>query len=509
MYQAVLVDDESYIIEDLLSAIDWSGYNIDISFSTTSPLEALEYIRSHSVHLLITDVSMPQMTGIELIKAAKEANPLLTAIVLSAYNNFEYVRSAMRNGAENYLLKPLDPNDLMESISQFANNMQEREKISRSFGASILTFRSNFAEQWVKNLLSPNELSERATLLGINVDSDNYTVVIFNSPSADSVKMSEFYDMLLSSLVGNCMSTIYFESPQRLVCILSMVGPIRDLKKLVIEEAELKASLLSFPLFISIGSTVGFYTNVPESYTTAHTMLYLTYSTLPFFLYHQNLFGINKCLDDQFSPLSSNASFQTEDYITVARRVFTAASTSESAYHVCLLMIPYLLRKLTKEVIEIPQRFPTILSLLADLPKKGLTQKLYLDYSVNFIRECSNAILLSQNEFPFVDAVIKAVHDFSDKDISLKTLAIKLNMSPSYLGNMFKKQTGYYFNDYLAEARLKYAALLIETTDMKMKDIVDQVGFSSQTYFNRSFKRYFNVSPVAYRRNKKISTLTS
>ena len=109
--------------------------------------------------------------------------------------------------------------------------------------------------------------------------------------------------------------------------------------------------------------------------------------------------------------------------------------------------------------------------------------------------------------YPMVDAVIKTIHEFSDKDISLKTLAFKLNVTPSYLGTVFHQQTGYYFNDYLTDARLKYAAHLLEHTDMKIKDIVDKIGFSSQTYFNRSFKRYFDTSPISYRRDKKIGNL--
>ena len=114
---------------------------------------------------------------------------------------------------------------------------------------------------------------------------------------------------------------------------------------------------------------------------------------------------------------------------------------------------------------------------------------------------------MQQSMYPMVDAVIKNIHEFSDKDISLKTLASKLNVTPSYLGTVFHQQTGYYFNDYLTDARLKYAAHLLEHTDMKIKDIVDKIGFSSQTYFNRSFKRYFDTSPISYRREKKIGSL--
>ena len=116
--------------------------------------------------------------------------------------------------------------------------------------------------------------------------------------------------------------------------------------------------------------------------------------------------------------------------------------------------------------------------------------------------------LLQTATYPCVDAVINAVHEFSDKDISLKTLAAKLNMHPSYLGNIFHQQTGFYFNDYLNDERLKYAAGLLENSDMKLKDIVDKAGFSSQTYFNRLFKRRYGAPPNAYRRELRAKKLS-
>ena len=77
-------------------------------------------------------------------------------------------------------------------------------------------------------------------------------------------------------------------------------------------------------------------------------------------------------------------------------------------------------------------------------------------------------------------------------------------MHPSYLGSIFHQQTGYYFNDYLNEERLKYAAKLMEDNSVRLKDISDMAGFSSQTDFTRQFKKYFNQSPNTYRKNLKM-----
>ena len=85
MYQVVIVDDEPFVVERIKTAIDWSGYNFEICCAVTDPIIALQYIEKHSVQLLITDVSMPEMTGIELTKRAKAINPLMAVIVLSAF----------------------------------------------------------------------------------------------------------------------------------------------------------------------------------------------------------------------------------------------------------------------------------------------------------------------------------------------------------------------------------------------------------------------------------------
>ena len=105
MYRAVIVDDEPFVIDGLKDAIDWAGSNFEIVYSSTDPLSTLSFIKTNPVELLITDISMPHLSGLELIRQAKKANPLLTILILSAYDNFEYVRTALRNGARELSIK--------------------------------------------------------------------------------------------------------------------------------------------------------------------------------------------------------------------------------------------------------------------------------------------------------------------------------------------------------------------------------------------------------------------
>lgn len=206
MYQAVIVDDEPVIVSGIRDALDWEGFGFEIALATTSPATVLSFLSVHPVHLLITDISMPEMDGIALIREAKSLVPLLSVIVLSAYDNFDYVKGALRYGAENYLLKPLSSDELSDSIRNVVSHVKEREVLNMNYGGTMLTFRSTFVEQWLKNLLTPETLLERAGLLGINLEMDNYTAVIFSADNRDAASMSRFFDFLLSLLPGRFLA---------------------------------------------------------------------------------------------------------------------------------------------------------------------------------------------------------------------------------------------------------------------------------------------------------------
>lgn len=497
MYQAVIVDDEPVIVSGIRDALDWEEFGFEIALATTSPATVLSFLSVHPVHLLITDISMPEMDGIALIREAKSLVPLLSVIVLSAYDNFDYVKGALRYGAENYLLKPLSSDELSDSIRNVVSHVKEREVLNMNYGGTMLTFRSTFVEQWLKNLLTPETLLERAGLLGINLEMDNYTAVIFSADNRDAASMSRFFDFLLSLLPGRFLAHFYFEMPYRLVCIFSGLDSSTEIRSFVLHLLALSESM-GLPISASMGQTVPFYQSVCESYRQACSTLFcsccrISYVSQDDFLGQETAEKLVKLLEA--GDMDAFRAFYPDLY--EQHQPFCCSVTLTS----CLLS------DLSADLDELPEKYPTLARTLLSFPGREENEDSHCAFIERLIQECAAIkTAASQSMYPCVNAVIKAIEEFKDKDISLKTLAARLNVSPSYLGTVFKQQTGYYFNDYLTEARIRYAAKLIETTDMKMKDIVDEVGFSSQTYFNRMFKRFFNVSPVAYRRDKKLNS---
>ncbi len=502
MYQAVIIDDEPLIVESIAKAIDWSGFQIEIALASSDPAAALDYILNHPVQLIITDVSMPGLSGLQLIQKAKAMKPNLYVVVLSAYDNFEYVRTALRCGAENYLLKPLDPDELSDTVSQIVHQLQEREQLSSTYGRSMMTFRSAFTEQWVKNMLSGSDLVTRAELLGINLDAPSFTCVIFSCPEGRAADMSLFFERFLCRLPGHASASFFFETPLRLVCVLSLLptfsGSAADFVKPVITMSRVN----NLPIFASIGADVSDCREVPASYRQAESLLFLQNSPIPLVVW-QDYPGLSKAAEEALLQFDA----EPEPESSAAAALFSSFPPVLCSLQLLSTRILALYRdgqplsELPSSLSELLASFPVSpdgSSFAADCPDtiRNLT--------LCFLSESRGLLQNRSISSPMVDAVIKSIHEFSDKDISLKTIAARLNVTPSYLGTMFRQQTGCYFNDYLMDARLGYAAELLETSALRIKDIVDRAGFSSHTYFNRAFKRHYGVSPVSFRREKKM-----
>lgn len=499
MYHVAIVDDEPIIVDGLVHAIDWNGFQLDISCATTDPQAALDYILNHPVSIVITDVSMPVLNGLQLIQRIKEVKPSVYIIVLSAYDNFEYARTALRYGAENYLLKPLDPDELSDAISQIISHLQERDQLNTTYGRAMLTFRNAFTEQWVKNLLTGNELATKAELLGINLNAPSFTVVIFSCPQPSEANMSRFFDIFLQYLPGRYTGNFFFETPGRLVGVLSPAGSASEELPDFLRQVMQAASASGIRVFAGAGSTISRYADTYLSYQQADSLAFLEYTPVSLVLYEE-CDGLREEAAAALTVYDQSKGTDTDPIRQLCEK--------HDAFQAAICLLSKRIHMLCKKEYELPDKYKELTEYLGLLPPLPEDFPVFADYVLRFLK-MSDKLLdkVQQSMYPCVDAVIKSVHEFSDKDISLKTLAARLNVTPSYLGTVFHQQTGYYFNDYLAEARLKYAAELLEQTDMKIKDIVEKIGFASQTYFNRSFKRYYNTSPVNYRRERKVSTL--
>lgn len=129
MYQVLLVDDEIKITWWLSKSIAWQKYGFEICEICTGGLPAIQYLQHHHVDLVITDIRMPGLSGLELIQKIQECRPSVKTLILSGYNQFEYAQQALKYGVKAFLLKPLDPCELVEFLQKLSLDL-EHENLS-------------------------------------------------------------------------------------------------------------------------------------------------------------------------------------------------------------------------------------------------------------------------------------------------------------------------------------------------------------------------------------------
>jgi len=163
MYTVLLVDDEENVINNLITTIDWPVYGIENVLTAIDGIDACTQLASTNVDLLITDISMPRMNGLELVRHVRQTYPNTRCILLTSYSDFSYAKETISLGIENYLLKPFNTEELDNSIRKSLDNISMHKRVIATL------FMDNILYRWVINDISFDELTERSKYTGINL----------------------------------------------------------------------------------------------------------------------------------------------------------------------------------------------------------------------------------------------------------------------------------------------------------------------------------------------------
>ena len=159
MYRVLLVDDEESVLKVLKTSIDWLALGVDTPVTAADGVQALEAMERSPFHLLIADIKMPRMGGLELIRRVRQLYPETRCILLTAYSEFDYAKEAIRLGVENYLLKPVQKEELESTVQNAMANLYSH----RGNGGNLLY--ENILHRWLAGAISGEELSERAGVM--------------------------------------------------------------------------------------------------------------------------------------------------------------------------------------------------------------------------------------------------------------------------------------------------------------------------------------------------------
>lgn len=524
MHTVLLVDDESFTRQGLRNLIDWEACGYRVTGEADNGEDALALIREQRPDLVMTDIRMPEMDGLELIRRSREElEDCPSFIIISGYDDFSYAQQAVRYGVFDFVLKPIDE-DILVSALRKLDQVMTRNKTEQAQQAL------NFSRQMIPQMMTgdADEASIRkwCEQQGIELPGNFRYVLVEVNDIHPWQELSEPYDQertlrtiqqVLSSRFQTRSPYYVHEHYKRFGFIL----PERRLSgleggwSLTTFAASLQRDLstrLQTPVYLYIGESAASLLGIGESYRSAsYALLYKFIAPGGVFL-HDELAGrplnyanledaIAKRLTDQVEENDLPGMTASIDGIFAQfRDKHYTPEAVKLAIHHCVSALVRIMRQMGAEETEVRGIEPiTGWQDLCITP--GELKRLFKE----FIVECAGRI--AEHRKDGMKGSIAKVKDYIERrypeNISLKQLAAQFYMNPVYLGQLFKKTYGTYFNDYLCQIRIEQSKKLLRQTDMRIYEIAERVGFNNADYFVTKFEKSIGMTPTEYR-NKLI-----
>ena len=528
-WSILVVDDNRLIVNEICESLDWPSLGIGQVTRAFNGREALEKIQEETVDLLLTDVEMPGLSGLELSQEVAKASPQTKIILISAYDEFEYARGALRLGVFDYIEKPLDYDVLAKTISKACQEM-EREKRNLEI---LEKSKPALAEQFFRMLLSSEDpaqgeiLAPYSEYLGLDLDCASFMVVqvrLLNARRLWQTLGTQGYqvrvldlEQALMEILTPCPLHCLLKDFDSYICILGLKEPPKQARALVVKRFEEVGNQYQEPfgLSIGLGSVRGSIQELYLSLLQARQAL------------RQRFFFPEQVLQEAvgFSADKGTALFlegQKEEELIeylcqgleervrqwcrqFIQRYENPASSRTLIYAAFYSLVFRLLSFCLEMNLDTSVRMAEVNEIFSSqewfqsLPQIGQwLEGLCLD-----ICRLLHETMDSYHEALCHRAARFVEQNYGNRDLGLSMVAEHVQLNSSYLSTLFKNVMGQNLSSFITEVRTRRACQLLKNTNLPLKTISEEVGYANQYYFSSSFKKNMGLSPSAYREGEE------
>lgn len=521
MIRTVIVDDDFLVRSYLKQLKAWERADYRIVADARDGEEALKAVEELGPEVVVTDISMPLMDGIELIRRIRESNHSVYIIVLSCHDDFEYVKEAMKLGADEYVLKnSLNEDSLYEMLIRTAGQIQDKkEKFQENDEAKRLmemgrqSLKYHFFNGLLAGSFTSDEKEMRRREAGISVKYRNSAVINLFIPSwgvlkyqCGELELDQYAQRFLRKLVRGLerregmdgVECVYLGEGV-FCCFLDMSEMYRDsrMKQRLTSVATVCFRCCKdeeYAFGVGVSNICFGDEGIRQAYQQAREMIKLGFYKDAGILYYEDSPSIGKVLPREAQELSERA----EDY--VKRRQyenmeegFRKVTEVFRQQHTDPRLVLHWLRALDEQLKA--ERKPEE---YAAVTKAEQLMEICEGYRSRLFLEQRKPI--SGNVGAAVRRVAEYLHVHYKEQIGLSDAAEMAGLNPAYLSFLFKQEMGIGFASYLLELRMECAKALLRGTNDKVKEVARQAGFNDYHYFSKTFKKINGCSPVDYRK---------
>ncbi|MFB9276111.1 response regulator [Cohnella cellulosilytica] len=528
MYKIMLVDDEAEVREGIRNRIAWQEHGYDCVGDYENGMDALEAAELLKPDVVLTDINMPFMDGLELTRQLAERLPWTKVVILTGYDDFDYAQRAVKLSVKDFILKPITREELIGVLDSIKGELDEEKdrrenlvRLERQLRESLPVLKERFLERMVGTSIGLGEMAQRMAYFGLNLPGPAYVVLAADAdhfgeaaPDADRELLRfALHNIVQEIAAREAESAVFRSREEKAVCILSGGADDRLFDRAQALAEEIRRSVetyLRFTVTVGIGLPVSGLADIRQAYRSAVAALD-----------YRVLLGTNRVISitdlEGRRGLSADTTGDWERRLVIGVKTGSAEETEQAAAAI-VSQLKTAAPSIEQAYVRIQK---LIVSLLNALEESGAGAGLFGD-GVNPITEvyrfktldeielwlkelCGESIrMLAEKRSDMARGfMVKAeayIRDnFADPGLSLKTVCEIVHMSNSYFSAMFKARTGKTFVEYLTWHRVEKAKELLAATDLKSYEIAAEVGYADPHYFSVLFKKATGDTPTEYR----------
>ncbi len=527
-YKVLIADDEYWTREKLRTMIDWKQYNIDFLEPAVDGEDVLHKIEEYMPDILITDINMPFIDGVELVKLLKEKYPDIVVFVISGYDDFDFVKSTLLNGAINYMLKPVTKIDLVNTISksmEIISSKRQALKDQEEQKLQVLKASSSMKDRELSLLVEKEETVYSPTvMMSSNIDFAGYSLILIKLHNLGGLALEFGHDINLLSYtlkkeiqevtgLENLLIFNYVFRSNEFIILTELENA--GIKKMVLAIRNYFARKTQAPVSIVVSEHSYSIESIHAAYVQSVSMLMTR-------RYHQDsvlLFcdknnpelqkGVVNRMSEEHENNLRNL-LRSKNQTGVKKLIFKTVGlgncdtggwsfleAKQTVKRICNVIMDCISDKWThQEVMEMES--------LMDLANRSV-EYLKVESLQDIIDEMIDyAIDFQKGEIPgTMREVVKAVVRYVDtnyfEELTLTSLSKQFNVEGSYLSKTFRQETGDNLMLYIAKKRVNKSKEHMEDKKLSLTEIAFMVGYDDYTYFNRVFRKMTGISPSEYR----------
>lgn len=531
--KVIIVDDE-YLIRNLIRMkVNWEEVNMKMVGEAGNAEQALELVDELEPDIIFTDICMPAMDGIELSRRIVEKYPHIKIIIVTGYDDFEYARSSIKLGISDFILKPINSFELMQTLSKLRNiigSERNREieynQLKKQVEESLPILREKFLNELLLEQLTFEEIISKCNYFKININPncDIFQIALMEVNNSIKNEKKEENKILISmqcfNIIQNFFSedkyvSVFFDNGRRISILLNnektdLIESCELLKKKILDRLECSVSF-------GVGMKKGEIQNIRFSYKEAMEAVN-----------HKVIVGKNQVTSYADIHVGENILFNRDEDKMKRLNLFINAGAKKNALEILEQIFTtsasdYLeamekMRSEALDVLFVCQRIASEQKInLVDIWKShekinGLILNAdNLPELKQCMKECVENItgLMQKSNDVKANTFIEDVKEYlnnniNNQELSLSSVAKEFFISPGHLGRLFKQQTSQTFIEYLTSIRIKKVQKLLLETNLNGTQISERVGISDSHYLSILFKKHTGICINDFKKCRKV-----